>query len=137
MHTIQIIDDQTGAPRFIANPLEPELIRNGVFIWYDGGSGAAAWDCPGMIVEVIPRKEFRVLSFDTMNIRTSWYDFVLDTRAHGSRKTMRIATPDEVRAYIDNQRTGLVECLLQASRQVQKRSEELEHFDQVYRTLKL
>ena len=143
MHSISIRDDETDAPRTIRNPLEPENIKRGVFIWHDGMSSACKWDCPAMIAEVNPgRREFRVLSLDDMKVHETDYDFVLDARARGSRKTMRIATSEEVKTYLANRLTGLIKCAVQKANEedwpgVQKALANLEHFDEVRKTLKL
>lgn len=96
-----IRDEISGKPRVIENPLFPEHIKKGAYVWYDGTTSMTTWNCPAVIIEVdYAKRRFRIQSLDDMKEQLDWYTFGVTARSPHARKCMRVATEQEVRDYV-------------------------------------
>lgn len=136
--SITITDEISGKPVVIERPLLAEHIKVGQVLWYNGFTSVGHWDCPAIITRVNQsKKQFRVRSLDDMVEQDQWYPFSADKDPSGSRKTMRVVEPSEVKAYLDAQRPALVKAVEDKKASLQRAGAKLKHFDEILATLKI
>lgn len=110
MATLVIQHPISGKDITIENPLMAEHVEVGRLLWYWGFTSVSGWNCPAIITQVDEKKRrFRVRSLDDMKEQDQWYDFATGKGAPTSRMTMRLATTEEVRTYLEAQLAHLRE----------------------------
>ena len=102
--SITIEDEITGKPVVIERPLLAEHVKVGQVLWYNGFTSTGRWDCPAIITRVNKKKQFRVRSLDDMVEQHEWYESDATKDMAGSRKTMRIIEPSDVKEYLEKRR---------------------------------
>lgn len=85
-------------------------ITKGTYIWYSGKTATSQWSCPAVITRVDDdAKVFYVKSLDDMMEQSQKYEFEVTKQSSWSRRSMRLATLDEVGVYLDKQEESLIE----------------------------
>ena len=121
----------SGEPLTIENPLTEEHIKPGALLWYWGFTSMSGCDCPAVITQVNEKlRQFKVRSLDDMREQHQWYSFGCTTDSETSRQTMRVASPEEVKAYLEAQRIQLTDRVTDAKADVTRAESSLAHFDQ-------
>lgn len=83
-------------------------IKQGAFIWYSGFTLQFGWNCPAVITKVDKKAmEFFVMSLDDMRVQNQSYDIHENEHSPDSRKNMRLATHEEVHAFLNKQEANL------------------------------
>ncbi len=110
--------------------LRPGDIREGTLIWYSGESMTHIWNCPA-VIEQVDRKNrrFQVRSLDDLEAQDQWYGYDIKHDAPRSRRTMRIASAEEVEAYLGRRRIGLVAAIAEKEAELARARTSLEGHD--------
>lgn len=136
--SITIVDEISGSPRVIKNPLRPRHIKTGRLIRFDGFTSTGGWNCPAIIVRVDrKRRRFRIRSLDDMQIQDCWYDFSLNKHAHSGRKTMRLIDTETVVTYLKGQAETLALQVKLSQTELRADRARLKHFKAERAKLKL
>lgn len=122
-------------------PLLAEHIKVGTLLWYNGFTSGGSWDCPAVITTTridTKNKHFKVRSLDDMIEQNQWYEFTASehSREH-SRNTMRLASKEEVRNYLELQQKKLEESVTDAKNDLADTESRLDHFKQILETISL
>ena len=97
-----------GKPEVIEKPLCSEHIDVGRLLWYHGFTSCFEWNCPAVITWVDKEARcFRVRSLDDMTEQKQGYTFDYSSGQPYSRLTMRLATQDEVIAWLKEEGKNL------------------------------
>jgi hypothetical protein len=130
--SITIEDEISGKPVVIERPLLAEHIKVDQLLWYNGFTSTGRWNCPAIITQVnTNKKQFRVRSLDDMVEQDQWYEFDTSKGSSGSRKTMRLVEPSEVKAYLEKRRLALQQNVEFAKTDLQSAEEVLKRFDDI------
>lgn len=136
--SIVLKDEVSGKPVEIQDPLLPEHVKVGRLLWYSGITSTSSWDCPAVITQVnLERKFFRVRSLDDMIEQREEYPFENDSEYADSRGSMRLATSEEVRAYVAYQREHLEARVAHSKTSVDRCERALTQFDEVLATFEI
>lgn len=121
----------SGKPLTIENPLTAEHIKEGALLWYWGFTSIGGWDCPAIITQVNEkRRRFKVRSLDDMREQDQWYSFGCTKNSETSRQTMRVASAEEVKTYMDARRVRLTDRITNAKADVTRAESDLARFDE-------
>lgn len=136
--SIVLKDQISGKPVEIQDPLLPEHVKVDRLLWYSGMTSTFSWDCPAVITQVDPeRKLFRVRSLDDMIEQRQEYPFENSSEYADSRGSMRLATSEEVRAYVACQRKHLEARIADSKASVDRCERALAQFDEIRATLEI
>ena len=106
-----------------------EHIKQGTFIWYSGRTSCSGWNCPAVITRVSNKKHvFYVKSLDDMVEQSQAYDFEVIEHSCDSRKSMRLATPEDVVAYLNTREEELNADVPKKRREFRKSMDALHRF---------
>lgn len=119
----------SGEPLVIENPLTSQHIKVGALLWYWGSASMHSWDCPAVVTRVNKKRQFKIRSLDDMQEQDEWYSFSCTQRSSTVRQTMRIASAEEVKAYLDRSRVRLAEAISSAESELTKAKGHLADFD--------
>lgn len=121
----------SGEPLTIENPLTAKHIKVGALLWYWGFTSTCGWDCPALITQVDEkRRRFKVRSLDDMREQNPWYSFGCTRNSDSSRQTMRVASVEEVRIYLEKRRVHLIDLVKDAKIDLSGAEFNLTHFDE-------
>jgi len=127
-----------GSPVVIEHPLLPEYIQEGRLLWYWGFTSVSGWDCPAVITEVDTKNQkFKVRSLDDMKEQRQLYSFICDKGSPTSRKTMRLASKEEVASYLDERQASLKKRIRYAGRKATSSRGQLNEFEKQRAALSL
>ncbi|MBP9771810.1 MAG: hypothetical protein KBD16_02710 [Candidatus Pacebacteria bacterium] len=97
----QINNSSSGRRDMPHEPLKPDDIAVGKYIWYSGSTALDAWDCPAVITHVdFEQRIFKIRSLDDMKEQALSYTFELEEHSPPSRVSMRAISTAEAREYV-------------------------------------